>query len=338
VKVVVLTTSYPTPAHPVAGNFVAASVDATRAAGVEVEVVSPADFAHFGIAFGAGIAQNLRAAPWRLALVPGFLAAFALAARRAARDADLVHAHWIPSAIAARAAGKPYVLQVWGTDIELARRAPRLVRPLVRGARSVIAASAFLAGEARALGARSVAVIPPPVAIPEHVGEPAEPLHVLFAGRLSEEKGILEFLEATEGLTRVIVGDGPLRPRVPDAMGFVPPSELGPFYARAAVVCVPSRREGYGQTAREAMAYGRPVVATRVGGLADLQGQGVELVPPGAVGLLRAALERLLSDRDARTGASASARLYATKHLSPAASGAALATAYDAALPTVNTA
>ncbi len=197
-KVVVLTTSYPTAEHPVAGNFVESSVNAARTAGVGVAVVSPADFPHFGVALGAGIAQNLRAAPWKLALVPPFLASFSFAARRAARDADLVHAHWIPSAIAARATGKPYVLQVWGTDVELARRAPKLVRPLIRGARTVIAASGYLADEARGLGAREVAIVPTPVAIPEHVGAPDEPPHVLFAGRLSEEKGILEFLEATE--------------------------------------------------------------------------------------------------------------------------------------------
>jgi glycosyltransferase involved in cell wall biosynthesis/SAM-dependent methyltransferase len=271
-KVVVLTTSYPSPAHPVAGNFVASYVEAVRAAGVEVEVVSPASFRHFGVAYGSGIAQNLRAAPWKLAIMPAFLAAFSAAARRAARDADLVHAHWIPSALAARATGKPYVLQVWGTDVELARRAPALVRPLVRGARVVVAASSYLAEEARALGAREVAVVPVPIRVPDHVGAPADPPHVLFAGRLSEEKGILEFLEATEGLPRVIVGDGPLRDRVPEAIGFVPPSELGRYYEAASVVCVPSRREGYGMTAREAMAYGRPVVATRVGGLADLGG------------------------------------------------------------------
>jgi glycosyltransferase involved in cell wall biosynthesis len=324
VKVVVLTTSYPTAEHPVAGNFVAASVEAARAAGVDVDVVSPADFAHFGIAFGAGIAQNLRAAPWRLALVPGFLAAFSLAARRAARDADLVHAHWIPSAIAALATGKPYVLQVWGTDVELARRAPALVRPLVRGARGVIAASSFLADAARELGARAVEVIPPPVAIPEHVGEPAEPPHVLFAGRLSEEKGILEFVEATAGLPRVIVGDGPLRARVPDAVGFVPPSELGPYYDRAAVVCVPSRREGYGQTAREAMAHGRPVVATRVGGLADLD-EGVEHVPPGDVELLREAVVRRLT---AGLSLGVAGRAYARERLSPSAVGERLVAFY----------
>ena len=47
----------------------------------------------------------------------------------------------------------------------------------------------------------------------------------------------------------------------------------------------PSRREGYGVVAREAMAYGRPVVATRVGGLADAieDGETGLLVPPGDV-------------------------------------------------------
>ena len=122
--------------------------------------------------------------------------------------------------------------------------------------------------------------MPTGVEIPEHVGEPAEPPHVLYAGRLSEEKGILEFVEATEGLPRVIVGDGPLRDRVPEAVGFVPPAELGALLRARAVVCVPSRREGYGMTAREAMAYGR---AGRrdcgVGGLADLS-DGVTLVEP----------------------------------------------------------
>ncbi len=59
-----------------------------------------------------------------------------------------MHAHWIPSALAARATGKPYVLQVWGTDVALAQRVPALVRPLVRGAKLVIAASTFLADAA----------------------------------------------------------------------------------------------------------------------------------------------------------------------------------------------
>jgi glycosyltransferase involved in cell wall biosynthesis len=330
-KVVVLTTSYPRDANDVAGSFVATAVEGVRALGVEVNVVSPASFAHFGIAYGGGIAQNLRGAPWKLALVPAFLAAYARAARIASRDADLVHAHWIPSAIAARATGKPYVLQVWGTDVALARRAPALVRPLLRGARLVIAASSYLAEEARSLGAGRVEVVAPGVEIPESVGEPQNPPHVLFAGRLSPEKGIREFLEATEGMPRVIVGDGPLRDGIPEAVGAVPPSAMGGYYERAAVVCVPSRREGYGMTAREAMAYNRPVVVTRVGGLRDLDA-GVVLVPPGDVTALRSAVSGLLTDDDRRTAAGNAARSRAEAALSVEASAESLVRVYSEAI------
>src|SRR5205085_1389505 len=102
----------------------------------------------------------------------------------------------------------------------------------------------------RALGARDVRVIPSGVALPDEVGTPEEPPHVLYVGRLSEEKGVRDLAEAAAGLPLVVVGDGPLRALVPSAVGFVPPDELGPYYERAAVVCVPSRREGYGVAAR----------------------------------------------------------------------------------------
>jgi glycosyltransferase involved in cell wall biosynthesis len=324
-KVVVLTTSYPRDAADISGHFVRDAVEGVRARGIEVDVVSPASFPHFGIAYGDGIAQNLRAAPWKLALVPAFLTAFAVAGRRAARDVDLVHAHWIPSALAARATGKPYVLQVWGTDVELAHRAPALVRPLVGGARLVIAASSFLADAARSLGARDVEVIAPGVAIPDAVGPPEEPPHVLFVGRLSEEKGILDFLAATEGVPRVIVGDGPLRGQVPETVGLVGPSEVGAYYERAAVVCVPSRREGYGMAAREAMAYGRPVVTTGVGGLAAL-GKGTVAVAHRDG--LRQAIVDLLADAETRAVLGASARATAEAAFSGNAAASALVDVY----------
>jgi len=73
-KVVVLTTSYPRSAGDAAGRFVADAVQHLRARGVDVEVVSPASFRHFGIAYGAGVVGNLRRQPWRAALVPPMLA------------------------------------------------------------------------------------------------------------------------------------------------------------------------------------------------------------------------------------------------------------------------
>jgi len=108
----------------------------------------------------------------------------------------------------------------------------------------------------------------------------------------------------------VVVGDGPLRHLLPDAVGFVPPRVLGSYYERAAVVACPSRREGYGAVAREAMAHGRPVVATAVGGLAEAVEDGVNgiLVPPGDPAALRAAIELLLADADLRRRCGAAAR------------------------------
>ena len=149
-------------------------MERVRASDVDVEVVAPVtSFRDFGIAYGGGIVQNLRTQPWRAGLVPAFLAAFARAARRAARDADVVHAHWLSAGVAALATGKPYVLQLWGTDVELARRAPALARPVVRRAQLVVCASSFLADASRDLGAREVRVIPNGVDIPERVEEPA---------------------------------------------------------------------------------------------------------------------------------------------------------------------
>jgi glycosyltransferase involved in cell wall biosynthesis len=326
VKVVVLTTSYPRHEDDVAGLFVRDAVEAVRTTGVEVEVVSPASFRHYGIAYGHGIVGNLRRRPWLVLLLPAFLVSYALAARRGARDADLVHAHWLPSGLVALATGKPFVVQLWGTDVELARKAPRLFRPILRRARLAIVASGFLANAARELGAREVRVVPSPVQIPEHVGEPEDPPHVLFVGRLSPEKGIHEFLAATDGMPRVIVGDGPVH--VPESVGFVPHSALGAYYERAAAICVPSRREGYGVVAREAMAYGRPVVATAVGGLVDAVDDGVTglLVPPGDLVALRAAIERALGDRALRDRLGSAARGAATGPVT------GLADVYEAAL------
>jgi glycosyltransferase involved in cell wall biosynthesis len=302
VRVTYLTTSYPRSDADVAGAFVRDAVEHVRRKGIETRVVSPASFRHFGLAYGAGIAGNVRARPARAALVPAFLAAYARAARRGAEGADLVHAHWLPSGYAALATGRPFVVTAWGSDVELAVRVPALFRPVLERARRVIAPSQALADALHGLGAEDVAVVPAGVEIPDEVGAAVEPPHVLYVGRLSPEMGVEELAAATGDLPRVVVGDGPLLGLLPDAVGFVPPRKLGPYYARAAVVVCPSRREGYGVVAREAMAHGRPVVAAAVGGLLDVVEDGVTglLVPPGDASELRTALERLLTDPDLR--------------------------------------
>jgi glycosyltransferase involved in cell wall biosynthesis len=301
-KVAVLTTSYPRAAGDVAGLFVADQVERIRERGVEVVVVSPASFRHYGIAYGAGVAGNLRRRPHLVLALPLMLAGFAHAARRAAADADLVHAHWLPAGAVAMTTRKPFVVQVWGTDVELARRVPALARRVLRRARVVIAPSRALADEARRLGAEDVRTIPSGVDLPDDLGEEADPPEILYAGRLSPEKGVRELVAAADGLPLVVVGDGPLRDEVPGALGFLPHEELEQRYGRAAVVACPSHREGFGVVCAEAMAHARPVVAGDVGGLRDLvvhEETGL-LVPPGDVAALRDALRRLLADEGLR--------------------------------------
>ena len=326
-KVCVLTTSYPRAPGDFAGAFVADAVSHLRAAGVDVDVVSPSSFRHFGIAYGDGIANNLRARPWLVLLLPLFFLSFARAARRASGDADVVHAHWLPSAVAGLATGKPLLLQPWGSDVELAKRLSLLFRPLLRRT-IIVCASSALRDDLRSLGARDVRVLPSGVAMPDDVGDPDEPPHILYVGRLSEEKGVRDLAAAASELPLVVVGDGPLRDLVPSSVGFVSRDELRGYFQRAAIVCVPSRREGYGFTAREAMAYGRAVVTTGVGGLGDAVQDDVTgvVVAPHDPAALRAALELLLGNRRLRVRLGAAARAKArTEFAWPAATSALVA-------------
>jgi glycogen synthase len=287
-----------------------------RERGVEVSVVGPQDFRGFG--GDAGVAAGFRRRPW---LAPAVLASMGRAVRQGARDADVVHAHWLASALVTPLAGKPVVLTLHGSgtagrfeDLSVLAR-PRVARPLLRRAEVVTAVSQPLADAARAAGARDVRFIPNGVEIPAEVGEEADPPEVLFVGRLSEEKGIRELAHATAEINLVVVGDGPLRSLLPDALGFVPHAEVQQLLARAAVVVLPSHREGLPMVLLEALAHGRAVVATSVGGIPSVVEDGVTglLVPPGDIAALRVGIDRLLADPELRRRLGAAGRARVTE-------------------------
>jgi len=263
-------------------------------------VVGPEDYRGFG--GSAGVVAGFRSKPW---LAPAVLASMRRALRRAARDADVVHAHWLASMLVAPAARKPVVLTLHGSgtagrfeDLSLMAKAPRPAGALLRRARVVIGVSEQLAEVAGLVGARDARWIPNGVEIPPEIGAEADPPEVLFVGRLSPEKGIAELVGAAQGLNLVVAGDGPLRHLVPNALGFVPPAEAQRLLARAAVVVLPSHREGLPMVLLEAMAHGRAVVATPVGGIPSLVEDGVTglLVPTGDARLLREAITKLLGN------------------------------------------
>jgi glycosyltransferase involved in cell wall biosynthesis len=108
------------------------------------------------------------------------------------------------------------------------------------------------------------------------VPAPDGPPSYLFVGTLTERKNVVRLADAFERLgdehaTLTMVGDGPLRPALSGRrgvrlVGAVTHDDVPDHIAAARVVCQPSLVEPLGQALLEAMATGRPVVATKVGG------------------------------------------------------------------------
>jgi glycosyltransferase involved in cell wall biosynthesis len=314
VKIVVLTTSWPRTESEFAGRFVADAVDRLRERGVDVDVVAPGRYRDHGLAYGPGMAANLRRRPWA---APLMLWSMLRSARCAARDADLVHAHWLLTAVVARYAGRPFVVTLHGSgsagrfsDVALAQRWPRVVRALLGSASGVICVSETVAAAVREAGVPGAVVIPNGVRVPAEVAAPAQPPEVLYVGRLSPEKNIDTLVEALGDLNLVVAGDGPLRELVPKTLGAVPHAEVERLLERASVVVAPCHREGFGLAAAEAMAFGRPVVAASGGALLELVADGETgiLVPPRDPEALRVAVQRLLGDSELRERLGSAAR------------------------------
>ena len=278
-------------------------------------MVGPTDYRGFG--GDAGVAAGFRRKPW---LAPAVLASMARALRRAAQGADLVHAHWLASVLVAPLARKPVVLTLHGSGTAgrfedrrvLAR--PRAAKMLLHGARVVIAVSSSSRTGLARLGRATSAGSRTASEIPEQVGAEAEPAEVLYLGRLSEEKGIRGARRGECGLNLVVAGDGrsarssrrrsassrPPRPSV---------SSPAPRWSSS------SHREGLPTVLLEALAHGRAVVATPVGGIPSLVEDGVTglLVPTGDPGALREAIDRLLANPELLAGLGETGRARVTE-------------------------
>ena len=158
-------------------------------------------------------------------------------------------------------------------------------------------------------------------------------VNILFVGRLEKRKGLNYLLKAYRKVKRelpncrlIIVGPGiKLRRKyerqvllegIEDVVfvGQVPYDELPRFYKTADVFCAPATSwESFGIVLLEAMAVGKPVVASNVEGYASLITRGVEglLVPPKDEGTLAQALLSLIEDEPLRQQMGAMGRLKA---------------------------
>jgi glycosyltransferase involved in cell wall biosynthesis len=157
---------------------------------------------------------------------------------------------------------------------------------------------------------------------------------VVFAGRLSPEKGVDTLIEAAawDGISLEIAGDGPERARLEELAGriapgrvrfhgLLPKAEVLALFRSAAAVAVPSRWwENQPMTVLEALASGTPVVASDLGGLSELIEPGVTgvLVPPDDPEALARALRPFVAGHPAAVAMGRAGREAVEAGFSPA--------------------
>jgi glycosyltransferase involved in cell wall biosynthesis len=285
VRILLVSQMYPGPEAPDYGVFVRDLADAVERRGHEVERVV-IDRRGAGLAKYVDLARRSRAAARRF-------------------HPDAVWSHFlVPTGLAALAARAPLVVTAHGRDVRnigSVRGVAAATRLVVRRARGVVAVSDYLRREleTRVPEARGrVEVVDcgvdlerfrpeDPAAARAELGWAADgdgqgPAF-LCVGSLDERKNVLRLARAFERLGAgrlAFVGGGPLAAELEGRTGVrvvgpVPHDRVARWVAAADVVAQPSLVEPFGQALLEAMAAGRSVVATRVGGPS-------EFVAPGA--------------------------------------------------------
>jgi glycosyltransferase involved in cell wall biosynthesis len=272
VRILLVSQMYPGPDDPDLGTFVAQMEHALRERGHEIE---PAVLDRRAGGKRRYLELNRRA-------------------REAARTfrPDVVYAHFlVPTGLIASRLGSPFVVTAHGRDVRNVGALPgvrALTRRVVRRASAVVAVSDYLRRELEeklpnAQG--KTHVIDSGVDLerfrPLQAVDPLASPAFICIGSLTERKNVVRLADAFARLgegSLTFLGDGPLRERLDGrervrVVGRVPHDDVPHWLARADVLCQPSLLEPLGQSLLEAMACGRSVVATRLGG-------PPEFVPP----------------------------------------------------------
>jgi glycosyltransferase involved in cell wall biosynthesis len=288
VKILLVSQMYPGPADPDLGVFVRNLEEALAARGHVIER-AVLDYR------GGGKRRYLT------------LSARTLQAARRLRP-DVVYAHFlVPTGLIAALAGRaPLVVTAHGRDVRNIGWFPGIgaaTRLVVRRSATVIAVSDYLRREleTKIADARGkTEVVDSGVDLERFTVQPAPedgPRYLCIAS-LIQRKNVLRLADAFTRVgkgTLTFVGDGPLRTELQSRAGIrltgrLEYDRIPKQIASAHVVCQPSLIEPFGQALLEAMACGRSVVATRIGG-------PPEFVPPDAGVLVDPA------DEDALVGA-----------------------------------
>jgi len=198
---------------------------------------------------------------------------------------------------------KPLIVSVRGWDVTVAPKGILgrfVVKTVLNNSDAIIAVSQSLKNEAEKLTNKQIDVIYNGVEIPKSEKKKGgkKQQTILYVGGLRAEKApdilinaFKEVLKKHKKVRLVIVGDGYMEKKLKrmasgvkniDFRGFVRNEKLSGYYNNADIIVIPSLSEGLPNTLLEAMAFGLPVIASRVGGIPEVVGEenGV-LVEPG---------------------------------------------------------
>lgn len=318
---------------------------------------APDRFSRWGYAQSLKADVGVRGGSFLLAPLAAFALRRRMGERLTARRFDVVHAQWVvPSAALVadlvRSHRVPLVVSLHGSDVFVAERlgtARALARHALALAGAVTACSEDLRRRAVALGAPAgrtrtvpygvdaLPAAPSTAAARARLGAPPGAMVALAIGRLVEKKGFSVLVEAAAKVPNLFValaGDGDLRAELGAqvARANAPVRLLGALDREAVMaalgaadmVVVPSvvdragNVDGLPNVLLEAMAAGRPVIASRVAGIPDVLTDGVNgvLVAPGDADALAEAIRRLAADPARRRRLGEAARADAASRLS----------------------
>ncbi len=314
-RIMCLSNMYPGPEDPDYGAFVATMSAALEAEGHHVDRV---------------VISHRRGG--RLRTPAKYLGLLARALAHTRRT-DVIYAHYmVPTGVIAAVCGRvlrrPWVVTAHGGDVANLRSRPIRTgsRFALRRAGGVIAVSDYLADGIRTgiPTNRHIDVINMGVdtqrfrpgdrtAARRRLGLPERCRVLLAVGGLTERKNPLRLLDAAAplmdehpDLRLVYVGHGPLRETLQEAVaergltgrviltGAVDNTAVAEWMAACDVLALPSTVEPLGIVALEALASGRPVVATRVGGTSEVIGECGVLVDPTDPADIRRGIVRML--------------------------------------------
>lgn len=346
-KIGIVTTTYPRFYGDGAGIFTFGLVQKLRELAYDVSVVAPEVWENISgkplddvvrvqfkprfarkIAYGDGIAENIRKNPLLFLGLPGFIRSIQRAVQENLSGCDIIDANFTGAGIAvarARRKGQPIVYTAHGSDVHLMEKSAiyrRIFLGTLANYDAVVVVAKYLADKLAEYGFTKEAYLIPN-GIPDRAFEFAPQWRdhptALFVGRMIELKRPTILLEAWKTVTRrvtkaklIFIGSGNLlghmrklaeQMKIQDSVEFlgrVPAERVWEEMSKGWLTILPSKREGFPGVLVESLATGTPFLSSPAGAAPDIAkatGGGIIITEPLTPENLAEAIISAFSDK-----------------------------------------